>query len=300
LYVLLARESSQAIVFRRGPSSQVLLIKWNLDEDTFEFGQWLKGRVYERRCDLSPEGDMLLYFAANWRKPYQSWSAISRPPFFTALALWPKGDAWGGGGRFLSRDCIELNHRQAEMTLADDFNLPNWLCVKPFGDRPGWGEDDPIWSSHLTRDGWTLAASPHSTKDDYGAKVWIEYDPPIRWEKAHPRWPEKYILRMSILGIKERNGPWYITEYSICGENGYTVAIGRSDWADWSRDGDLLFAQSGCLYRLRPLKGRFGPIEQSKEIADFNDCSFQCVEPPEGVQSWPPARAKLRRKQTRC
>ncbi len=241
---------------------------------------------------------MLLYFAANWRKPHRSWSAISRPPFFTALALWPKGDGWGGGGQFLSRDCIELNHRNSEMTLADNFCLPNWLSLKPFGDRPGWGEDDPIWSSCLTRDGWTLTASPQSTRNDLGAKVWIEYDPPIMWEKPHPRWPNEYTLRMSIFGIKERNGPWYITEHSIIGVKGYTGAIGRSEWADWARDGDLLFAQAGCLYRLRPLKGRFGPVEQSKQIADFNSLEFQGVEPPGDAQCWPPRRATLRRKPT--
>jgi len=299
LYVLLARNSSHAVVFRRGPSKQVLLIKWNLNDDTFELGQWLKGRVYERRCDLSPEGDMLLYFAANWRKPYQSWSAISRPPFFTALALWPKGDGWGGGGQFLSRDCIELNHRQLEMKLADGFDLPNWLSLKPFGHRPGWGEDDPIWSSRLLREGWKLTAYPEKTKDDYGARVWIEYDPPITWEKAHPRWPKKYHLRMRIMGIKERDGTWYIIEHSILGEKGYTGAIGRSEWADWSSDGALLFAQSGCLYRLRPTKGQFGPIEESKQIANFNNLAFSLVEPIEYSQSWPPARSKPSRKQTR-
>src|ERR1700760_351322 len=97
LFVLLARDAPVGVILRRGPSKQVLMIHWNLKNDTFVHGQWLKARVYERRCDLSPEGDMLLYFAATHRKPYGTWSAVSRPPFFTALALWPKGDAWGGG-----------------------------------------------------------------------------------------------------------------------------------------------------------------------------------------------------------
>ena len=286
-------------MFRRGPSSQVLLIKWNLAEDTFEFGQWLKGRIYERRCDLSPDGELLVYFAADFRRTIGSWSAISRPPFFTALALWPKGDCWGGGGQFFSNTRLMLNHRSNEMNLAPDFSIPKGFLVGQCGEWSGGGEDNPIWSSRLLRDGWKLTAYPEKTKDDYGAKVWIEYDPPITWEKTHPRWPKKYILRMSIFGIKERNGPWYIIEHSIIGEKGYTGAIGKSEWADWSQDGDLLFAQSGCLYRLRPSKGMFGPIEQSVQIADFNSLAFQRVEPPEDAQSWPPARAKLRRKQTR-
>jgi hypothetical protein len=118
-YVILARKAPVGLIFRRGPSNRVLLIRWDLERDTFEFGQWLRGRIYERRCDLSPEGDLLLYFAANWHKPFQSWSAVSRPPYLTALALWPKGDGWGGGGQFSARDDIQLNHRSNEMALAD-------------------------------------------------------------------------------------------------------------------------------------------------------------------------------------
>jgi hypothetical protein len=67
IYAILARQSPTALVFRRGPSKNVLLIRWNLSNDKFDFGQWFKGRIYERRCDLSPNGELLLYFAANWK-----------------------------------------------------------------------------------------------------------------------------------------------------------------------------------------------------------------------------------------
>lgn len=299
LYVLLAREASQAVVFRRGPSKQVLLIRWNLDNDTFETGQWLKGRIYERRCDLSPDGELLVYFAADFRRSIGSWTAVSRPPFFTALALWPKGNCWGGGGKFASDTRLLLNHYNHEMTRAKDFSIPAWLSVGQCGNWSGGGEDDPLWPSRLMRDGWKLTRSPEKTKDDYGAKVWIEYDPPITWEKAHPIWPNKYTLRMSIWGLKERDGPWYLIDHSVLGTGGYTGAIGRSEWADWSRNGDLLFAQSGCLYRLQPSRSKFGPIEESKQLADFNTLTFQNVQPPENAKTWPERRAKLRRKKAR-
>src|SRR5689334_10667690 len=100
LYVLLARKAPIGVVFRRGPSKQVLLLSWNTETHEIRKGQWLKGRIYEHRCDLSPSGEKLIYFAANQRQPMYSWTAVSRPPFLTALALWPKGDAWGGGGLF--------------------------------------------------------------------------------------------------------------------------------------------------------------------------------------------------------
>ena len=84
LWVLLAREEHVGVVFRRGPSKQVMLIKWNTRNDSFDFGQWFKGRIYERRCDVSPNGELLIYFAAKQKPPLYSWTAISKPPFFTA------------------------------------------------------------------------------------------------------------------------------------------------------------------------------------------------------------------------
>jgi hypothetical protein len=296
LYVLMARSAPVAVIFRRGPSKQVLLIKWYLEEDTFEYGQWLKGRIYERRCDLSPEGDMLLYFAASWRKPYQSWTAISRPPFLTALALWPKGDGWGGGGHFISRAKLALNHRDREMALAPGFEVPKRLTVCQFGDRPGWGEDDPIWSARLLRDGWKLTHWPEKTKDEYGAKVWIEYAPPITWQKPHPMQPKRYSLQMSILGLKERDGSWYLIEYDVISKEGTTQSIGRSEWADWAPNGDLLFAQSGCLYRLRCVKGVLGPIETSEVIADFSDLAFENKEASDQATVWPLKKAKVKKR----
>ena len=100
LYALIARDARRAVVFRRGPSKQVLVLLWNLKDDVLVPGQWFKGRIYERRCDLSPDGEMLAYFAAKHRGPFGTWTAVSRPPYLTALALWPKGDAWGGGALF--------------------------------------------------------------------------------------------------------------------------------------------------------------------------------------------------------
>ncbi len=287
LYAILARNAPCGVVFRRGPSKQVLLIRWDTSNDTFEAGQWFKGRIYERRCDLSPDGDLLLYFAANWQKPYMSWSAISRPPYLTALALWPKGDGWGGGGHFISKNQIALNHRAGETNLADGFSIPRSLRVKQFGDRPGWGEDDPIWPERLKRDGWKLTSVPARIKDDFSAKVWWEFDPPIQWEKPHPKWPKRYVLQMSIWGVHERDGPWYLIDHSVRRDGDEVDKIVRSEWAGWSPEGDLLFAIGGCLYRARCVAGELAPLEQASTIADFTSLKFEPRAAPENMRRWP-------------
>lgn len=134
------------------------LIRWDLRTDTFEHGQWLKGRVYERRCDLSPSGELLVYFAATNRPPYASWTAISKPPFFTALTLWPKGDAWGGGGVFEDENKLLLNHPfdDNRVSFARGFRLKRGMQVDPCGILSGRGEDEPISGYILARDGWRV------------------------------------------------------------------------------------------------------------------------------------------------
>ena len=68
LFVILARAARVAVVLRRGPSKEVLLVRWDLATDAFEAGQWLNGRVYERRCDLSPSGELVVCFVASYRR----------------------------------------------------------------------------------------------------------------------------------------------------------------------------------------------------------------------------------------
>lgn len=66
IHAILARQSDQAVIFRRGPSNKVAVIGWDRRDDTFTVGQWFYGRIYEYRCDISPDGRHILYFAAKY------------------------------------------------------------------------------------------------------------------------------------------------------------------------------------------------------------------------------------------
>jgi hypothetical protein len=86
LLAIVARQARRAVVFRCRPTRKTRLFVWNLRDDMLEGRQWFFGRIYERRCDLSLDGKLLSYFAAKFVKPYGTWTAISRPPYFAALA----------------------------------------------------------------------------------------------------------------------------------------------------------------------------------------------------------------------
>jgi hypothetical protein len=288
LYSILAREAPLAVVFRRGPSKRVLLVLWRTDTDQFYQGQWLKGRIYERRCDLSPSGKRLIYFAANYKKPYFSWTAVSRPPFLSALALWPKGDGWGGGGHFQNENTILLNHRANEMQLAEGFTLPRAIRIKPFGEGPGWGEDSPIMDQRLSRDGWRRTQHGKAIEHGIGASVWLEFSPAEVWTRPHPFSGARYELQMRIQGLYQLDGPWYIIEHVISDHvNGSAVTLGQTDWADWCRSGDLLFAKDGKLFRLGYSRdGTLDQLESARLLIDLSDFTFKEVKPPSQAKEW--------------
>lgn len=279
--VLLARKSSTAVVFRRGPSKSVAVISWDTDRDEFRLGQWLKGRIYEHRCDLSPSGQKLIHFVGAYRNVMRTWTAVSRPPFLTALLLWPKGDAWGGGGLFEDERTILLNHGGLQRELADGFNVPRSVTVNPLGIHAGRGEDNPIWSTRLARDGWQLKRKGKYRENKGRPRLWIEYIEKEVLAKPLGTWT----LEMMFAGIRETDGPWYVFEYRVSDQHGNVVLdLGRTDWADWSRDGDLLFAKDGCLFRSRMNK-RTGPSPAEKLI-DLSGLKFEPVAPPPEATRW--------------
>jgi hypothetical protein len=244
-------------------------------------GQWLKARIYEHRCDLSPSGQKLIYFAASYRGPYRTWTAVSRPPYLTALALWPKGDAWGGGGLFKNERTISLNHRTSERKLLDGMQLPRTITVEPLAPYPGHGEDDPIWSIRLRRDGWELIQKGKAKENKVGSKVWFEFTENVIWAKTRGYWS----IVMRILGIKEQDGPWYVVDHEIADSAGNVVlSLGRSDWADWSMSNEVLFAREGRLFRIPPFR-KDHPGEP-EELIDFRNLRFEPVEAPPEARVW--------------
>jgi hypothetical protein len=173
------------------------------------------------------------------------------------------------------------------MGLAKGFSIPRWLTVTQFGDRPGWGEDDPVWSERLKRDGWQLVSYPTKAIRKRGAHVWATFDPPVKWRKFNPKWPKLYSIEMSIAGLKEKDGPWYLTEHFLIRDEGVVERIGRSDWADWSHTGDLLFAKEGALYRVPCTRSVLAGIRGAIRIVDFSNLRFENCEAPMEYRRWP-------------
>jgi hypothetical protein len=279
LSVILARAAPVGAVFRRGPTRWVQLLRWDTARDEFTPGQWFRGRVYDRRCDLSPDGSLLVYFASKFdgrtladREYTYAWTAVSKPPYFTALALWPKGDCWHGGGLFEEARRVWLNHPPAAAT-PHPRHRPRGLTVVP---NPGArGEDYPVWSRRMARDGWVLRQAGDFRSAGYG---WRTEQPEV-WERD----AGGVVLRRQTdaISFTTPGGP-YVESFRLLLPSGAEVPIPGAAWADWDHAGRLVFARGGKLYVASPE----GTDLVERELIDLNGNRPARVPPPAGATHW--------------
>lgn len=235
LHVLLARDAPSGLVIRRGPSKQVAVIGWDRDNDTFALGQWLRGRIYERRCDLSPDGRHFIYFAMNGSRRMSSWTAISRTPYLKALTLFAKDDCWNGGGLFMSNDRYWLNDGPYEHTLKRQH--AGLVRVDDDADSCRLGECPGVYYRRLVRDGWI--ANPADPRD--GASV------ALRFHKiVSERWLLRKYAHATAHDRRAGRGCYFDTHELVDRHSDEVLVRDDWEWADVDR-GRLVWAARGML-----------------------------------------------------
>jgi hypothetical protein len=272
--VYLAREAPIGVVLRRGPSAWVQLSVWHTDTDMFEHGQWMKCRVYERRSDLSADGSLFAYFARgtprasgpdNPSSPADSWVAISRPPYFTALALWFVGGTYHTGAYFPDRRSVWSGFTQDP---PDQGRLPAGLALAPrlppYVDRTNEWTERTVFINRLLRDGWERA---HDSAEEV-------------WQRPNPAGNLTLLMTLSAPGIAGCGGR-SIADYALQPQpDGEVMPLGRATWADWDHRGRLVLARDGRLFQWQPS----GSLQQ---IADFNPLQPEPRPAPPWATSWP-------------
>ncbi|MBI3944961.1 MAG: hypothetical protein HY321_03515 [Armatimonadetes bacterium] len=283
LWVLPARAASAEVIFRRGPSKWVELIRWDTCADAFEEGQWFHGRIYEHRCDVSPDGSLLVYFASKFSKKTlkdpeytYAWMAISRPPWLTALALWPKGDCWHGGGLFFDAHKVWLNHHP-DKAVPHPHHRPHGLRVIPNPDAHG--EGFPVLDRRMRHAGWTTV---QDLDCEWRGGRWVVDAPEIR-RKARPGGSFVLEMRLVAMDFAVPGGPW-VFRFAIrdAASHGETLLSGAT-WADWDQQGRLVYAVGGRLFAAE-VSPDVGIV--AHELADFNACRPERREAPEWARHW--------------
>jgi hypothetical protein len=267
VHIILAREAPVGIAIRGGSSKRVCTVGWARKTDTFRVGQWLKGRKYERRSDLSPDSRHLIYFAMNgkWQsKTKGSWTAMSRAPFLKAIGLWANGSCWNGGGLFTSDHTYWLN---AFMFGHEELLSPRGLKRDdhfPFRDSYG-GECPGVYYVRLQCDGWRLGG--HERVGHEGKSV---------FEKPMPKgWVLQKTAHATIDHPVGRG--CYFDTHRLRKENG-SATLDLPDWEWADLDGRrVLWIAVGVLHAAHM---NSQGLTEDTVLFDFNPIAFEELRAP--------------------
>jgi hypothetical protein len=290
LQVTLARHAPLAVIFRTGGTDWTRLILWHTDTDEFELGQWFKGWLY--LPDLSPDGSLLIYGARKFKISIARqnefgycWTAISRPPYLTALALWPAAKPprdlfldFEGGGLFVDASTVWLNHSPLLASAHPSHRpKPDLKVIVPSQvNGELWhsesGDFYPWWFFSRLEIGWTVAQrlSYHRIDDRRVGVPWILKRP---WLEAQK------ILE-------------YYHDYGYGGEGRFYRLFDPStdsgellpdvEWADFDRGGRLAFSKAGALFVCPPGE----PLAKARLLADFTMQKFEPIVAPGWATKW--------------
>ncbi len=292
LHCLLARDTRDAVVLRRGPSKRTAVFHWDRATDTFTLGQWLQGRIYERRCDLSRDGRHWIYFAMNgqWTsESLGSWTAVARCGWLKALSFYPKGDGWEGGGLFLEDGRYWVNDRYFDARKPGSREAPAPAPRRDPKAKPAFqinAECLTPYYNRLIRDGWTTdwrtetlppPEMPETTtrRKPWWYRDWITGMFPetrLRFERRIPG--AGTLVKWAHAGPSRDGHGVYWDAHRIEIAGGEALDLPDAGWADvdggrvvWASRGKLLAASAPWTDR----RGRLLPME----LHDFAPYAFE-------------------------
>jgi hypothetical protein len=239
IYCIPATDAPVVAVFRRGPTNWSHVGRWHLIARRYEPGAWLRGRIFPRRSDLSPDGQFLCYFA---HKPSASWEhgeayvAISKVPWLTALHAFPTCGTWTRGYYFTGERDSE-NPDYAKLPIP--YGLRSIPVVQFANERRrGWSEasDSP---RRNPKDAWDTRRNARLQKFQPGGER-------ILFVESRGYAGGEFGVDQAVDGL--RVGYWL--EHA-----GEIQPLDDLQWADWDRDGQLVAATRSGKLQIRNLDG---------------------------------------------
>lgn len=185
-----------------------------------------------------------------------------------ALALWPWGDCWNGGGLFMSDSRFWRNagyHSDEPDTVG---RLRKKLVEEPgypFEESYG-GECPGVYYHRLQRDGWKLARIDPPAANDQVAV----FEKPL---------PKGWVLEKSAhasIDSPVGSGCYYDTHRLIHPESGTILDHPEREWADLDRK-RMVWVTKGVLFAAKIHGKGLGDV---KALHDFNDMTFEAIAAP--------------------
>jgi len=255
--------------------------------------------------DLSPNGSLLVYSAVRYGSPENRWTAISRPPYFSALVAWQVPGLFAYAGEFDTNNSVRLygvkpespiltghvpasfkiRYDAAKMTAAQQFqefrHRTGWR-VHPAKHRP-WEEDPDAISIE------TQIETKASINESYPALKWLRLPIEPLEKEFQPQDSERIrgpFLAKQGIEYELRFLTTYMKYHSIVLAHELTQTqylLRRVDWANLDQRGRVVFTRGGVVYACHA-DSRGQPVV--KMLADFTADRFESIPPPDSAIRW--------------
>jgi hypothetical protein len=259
IFLLCARQAPVVVAIRRKPTRWFHILRWDTRTDQIEHGSWFYGRIYEKRCDLSPDGEWLVYFAsAQHASDFPTWTGLCRPPWLKTVAesegigTWLGGGFWRDAHTLLVNGCGELTAPEGQ-EAERGLHLPFRIEGHQWNRDPG---DLEVLSHRLDRD-WQpdeAASAPRTLSKPSGN--WSMRG--VTWTWVRQPTPRHPALRAT--------GPYGMQSgfrFELECHGGF---LDGADWCDYDALGQLVFSREGALHRCEPNDVRQGKVTQRIEL----------------------------------
>jgi hypothetical protein len=187
------------------------------------------------------------------------WTAISKPPYFTALALWQRNvnALESAGGVFLYNNTVALWGNSTQLAKGQ----------LPIGFKVVDGSQDTkdVSRQRLLLNGWRIE------------QEWTWQYPPGKLVQPEVRRKGNGSSKYDILWETD----FYYHNYSLeDGESKEKIRFPKVTWMDWDQHGRLVFTKEGKVYVSS------GDELNPQVIGDFDADEFREIIAPEWAREW--------------
>ncbi len=238
LYFLTAKEAPILVVLRRGPSKRYHIIKINTQTTEMEWGSWFTGRLYGDDCDVSFDGEWLVYKALGANGAV--WTGLCRSPWLKTYREWENLGTWNGGGFFASRTLLQINV-WSTMKVTQTAPLP-FVCREDGMEHNPEGQivRHDYRTARLMREGWRQLETSQGSGRPL-QKNGSSFNDPREWvcqpSKSHPT--------LSIVRRPSREG----NRARFALDHPSDLVDNAVEWANWDALGNLIVARQGLLQK---------------------------------------------------
>jgi hypothetical protein len=246
LHVIPARAAPVAAVFARGPSRWFRVLRWDLAAGVVEPGAWMHATIYPRRCAVSPDGSLLCSFIlASRPPPWDSYYAVSKLPWLTALAAWRVGSTYAPPCQFHDDGALALGFSPDTPPDQGSYPLPR-RELTPYPEIDANVGAVSNVAGELRR-GWRVAAA-----DQAAAAIAVAPAPHAELviERERPGGGARLLMVHAGHDFRQHSVEGVEAHYAL-EEGGQLRLLDDVGWADWDATGWLIAATTDGALELR-------------------------------------------------